>query len=86
MILENSRVPILIVAGGADEDVAARLESGDIAGHLSKPFNLEQVREAIDSAVGVMTAGARGVNAARVFSVPHLQKPRSSRAIQLNAI
>jgi two-component system, response regulator PdtaR len=57
-ISEESGVPVLIVTGASDEDTSQRLETADIAGHLSKPFNLDQVKAAILDAVESHQAAA----------------------------
>ena len=50
-ISRNSKVPIIITTGATDEETLSRLKSADIAGHLAKPFKLEEVKTAIQRAI-----------------------------------
>ena len=49
-ITKISRVPIIILTGATDEDTISRLRAADISGHLAKPFKLDEVKVAIESA------------------------------------
>jgi CheY-like chemotaxis protein len=49
-ISRNSKVPIIITTGATDEETLNRLTKAEIAGHLAKPFKLDEVRTAIDTA------------------------------------
>jgi two-component system, response regulator PdtaR len=57
-ISNNVGVPVLIVTGLSDPHVLERLENANIAGHLSKPFNLAQAKAAILAAVESHRAAA----------------------------
>ena len=57
-IAENPQVPVLILTGAADPEVAERLENASIAGHLFKPFDLTQVKTAISAAMERAPAAA----------------------------
>jgi len=47
-ISKNSDVPIVIVTGAGDPETFIRLNQANIAGHISKPFRLEDVRSVIE--------------------------------------
>lgn len=44
-----SHIPVIITTGATDEDTLERIASADIAGHLAKPFKLDEVKAAIDA-------------------------------------
>jgi two-component system, response regulator PdtaR len=48
-ISKNSDVPIVIVTGAGDPETFIRLNQANIAGHISKPFRLEDVRSVIET-------------------------------------
>lgn len=51
-ISKKSNVPIVLVTGAVDPDTLTRLSRANVAGHLSKPFQLDQVRSLIESVSG----------------------------------
>jgi two-component system, response regulator PdtaR len=48
-ISKNSDVPVVIVTGAGDPETLIHLNQANIAGHLSKPFRLEEVRSVIET-------------------------------------
>jgi CheY-like chemotaxis protein len=48
-ISKNSDVPIVIVTGAGDPQTFIHLNQANIAGHISKPFRLEEVRSVIET-------------------------------------
>ena len=51
----DSALPIIVSSGFGDKDVISKIVPGDIAGLVSKPYNLDQLREVLK---GVMVLGA----------------------------
>ncbi len=47
----NSNLPIIISSGFGDAEVSSRIGSDNIAGLISKPYNLDQLRETLKSVV-----------------------------------
>ena len=54
-ILNKSQVPVIITTGSSDQATFDRLEHADIAGYLAKPFKLESIKAAIESATSRAT-------------------------------
>jgi FixJ family two-component response regulator len=47
----NPELPIIITSGFGDADATTQIPREDIAGMLSKPYNLDQLREVFKCAV-----------------------------------
>jgi CheY-like chemotaxis protein len=48
----NPQLPIIISSGFGDAEVSSRIASDEIAGIISKPYNPNQLREALKNALG----------------------------------
>jgi response regulator NasT len=49
-ISQSSRVPVIIMTGANDDETIRRLAEANIAGHLPKPFTLDDMAVAIENA------------------------------------
>jgi CheY-like chemotaxis protein len=50
-ISQKSNVPVIIVTGATDDDTLERLKNAKVAGYLAKPFKLDELKAAIESAM-----------------------------------
>jgi DNA-binding NarL/FixJ family response regulator len=53
-IAESSKVPVIIMTGATDDETLRRLAEANIAGHLPKPFTLDDMAVAIESATSAV--------------------------------